>query len=187
MKLSLYAALFGMLTVLSWQTLAEEVDYCENIPQTSPIERFIVHKSDDGRGDGTATDKQTGLMWMRCSTGQQWDATEKTCLGDAEIFTWQAALIKAEGYVSGIDDGTASYNDWRLPNVKELASILDTTCNTAKINSVVFPNTASVYYKSSSPYANNALSAWIVAFNLGLITNNTKSTENPIRLVRSGK
>jgi hypothetical protein len=71
-----------------------------------PSPRFADH------GDGTVTDHLTGLMW-----------TKDADLAD-EPKTWQEAL----NYVAGMNTGTNpnfGYNDWRLPNIKELRSLID--------------------------------------------------------------
>jgi hypothetical protein len=39
---------------------------------SSPTSRF------DDHGDGTVTDRQSKLMWMRCSIGQVWSAGTST-------------------------------------------------------------------------------------------------------------
>jgi hypothetical protein len=56
-------------------------------------------------GNGTITDKATGLMWTKNDNGTG--------------ILWEAALSFAE------KDTTAGYKDWRLPNAKELQSIVD--------------------------------------------------------------
>jgi len=56
-------------------------------------------------GDGTVTDQATDLMWIQDDSG--------------EGMTWQEALEYAE------NKEFAGYNDWRLPNIKELESIVD--------------------------------------------------------------
>lgn len=56
-------------------------------------------------GDGTITDNATGLMWQQADNG-------------AGVL-WADALSYAEGLV------LAGHEDWRLPNAKELQSILD--------------------------------------------------------------
>ena len=58
-------------------------------------------------GNGTVTDMATGLMW------QQGDSVATQ--------TWEQALAYAEGLE------LAGYRDWRLPNAKELQSIVDYT------------------------------------------------------------
>ena len=58
-------------------------------------------------GDGTITDNATGLMWMQDDNG--------------EGLIWEDALSYAENYEY------AGHTDWRLPNAKELQSIVDYT------------------------------------------------------------
>lgn len=65
--------------------------------------------------DGTITDEATGLMWMQNDSG--------------EGMVWQDALAYAEG------KEFAAYSDWRLPNAKELQSIVDYTRSPATTNS----------------------------------------------------
>ncbi len=55
--------------------------------------------------DGTITDEATGLMWQKDDSGKG--------------MTWLAALELAETSTAN------GYSDWRLPNVKELQSIVD--------------------------------------------------------------
>ena len=58
-------------------------------------------------GDGTITDSATGLMWQQSDNGTTYD--------------WQNALSYAENIT------LAGHSDWRLPNAKELQSIVDYT------------------------------------------------------------
>ncbi|MBT4815021.1 MAG: DUF1566 domain-containing protein [Lentisphaerae bacterium] len=57
--------------------------------------------------DGTITDEATGLTWMEADSGKGMD--------------WPAALEYAENMK------LAGHSDWRLPNAKELQSIIDYT------------------------------------------------------------
>lgn len=57
--------------------------------------------------DGTVTDRATGLMWAQDDSGKGMD--------------WEHALAYCEGLA------LAGQNDWRLPSVKELESIVDYT------------------------------------------------------------
>ncbi|SFR54003.1 DUF1566 domain-containing protein [Thiomicrospira sp. ALE5] len=67
-------------------------------------------------GDGTVTDTETNLTWMRCSLGQTWNGS--TCLGDASRHNWQTARDLAK------ESHFADKSDWRLPTVDELHSLV---------------------------------------------------------------
>lgn len=90
-------------------------------------------------------DKQTGLIWQRCSVGQAWDGT--TCQGYPEYYGWTDALKQAKQYGQ----------DWRVPNINELFSLLENACHRYAINETIFPmkknalNAYYTYYWSSSP------------------------------------
>ena len=71
-----------------------------------PNPRFTDHE------DGTITDNLTGFMWTK----------NANLPGGAK--TWYEAMA----YVAEMNDGTHEnfgYNDWRLPNVRELFSLID--------------------------------------------------------------
>ena len=117
-------------------------------------------------GDGTITDEATNLMWMQDDSG--------------EGLNWKDALSYAE------NKEYAGYSDWRLPNVKELQSIIDYSrspdiTNSAAIdpifNSTQTTNEAGEvdypFYWSSTTHANwteNNEGAWgaYVAFGRAL-------------------
>ncbi len=66
-------------------------------------------------GNGTITDNATGLVWLKNDNG----------IG----VVWETALNYAEGFEY------AGYTDWRLPNAKELHSIVDYTRSPATTGS----------------------------------------------------
>jgi hypothetical protein len=118
------------------------------------------------------TDSKTGLVWQRCSAGQSWSGS--TCTGTATTYTHEAALTYAQ-----------TQTGWRLPNVKELASLVDRTVTIPSIDSVAFPATAVNHYWSASPYVGDADFAWIVGFNGGDIHHSfNRSNVVQVRLVR---
>ena len=67
-------------------------------------------------GDGTITDRATGLTWLQ-DDSVLLDAGPR---GDG-LLNWEEALAWAE------DCEYAGYDDWRLPNIKELQSLVDYT------------------------------------------------------------
>ncbi|MBI9015858.1 MAG: DUF1566 domain-containing protein [Phycisphaerae bacterium] len=84
-------------------------------------------------GDGTITDKATGLIWMKVDSGKLKAGKDK----DGKM-NWGEALEWSENLEY------AGYCDWRLPNVKELQSLVDytrspDTTNSAAIDSVFQP------------------------------------------------
>lgn len=140
---------------------------------TTPTTDFVVH------GNGTVTHTPTGLMWKRCSEGQSWDGS--TCTGMASFFTWQEALNHANTAPT-----FAGHNDWRLPNRKELASLVERRCWSPSINTVLFPQTPPFRFWSSSPSADG--SAWDVRFLNGRVRDFlAKSNVSRARLVRAGQ
>lgn len=70
----------------------------------------------EDNADGTITDHATGLMWMEVDSG----ALGAGDAGDGGL-NWQEALAWAEGLEY------ANHTDWRLPDAKELQSLLDYT------------------------------------------------------------
>ena len=75
-------------------------------------------------GDGTVTDRSTGLMWMQDDSGSLGAGH-----GADGRLDWQQALEWAENLTY------AGYSDWRLPNAKELHSIVDYTRSPATTGS----------------------------------------------------
>lgn len=41
---------------------------------------------------GVVKDNRTGLEWMRCRLGQDWNEVAEVCLGKVRKYTWQEAL-----------------------------------------------------------------------------------------------
>ena len=67
-------------------------------------------------GDGTITDKETGLTWFRCTVGQRWTGT--ACEGQPVLMDRKEAKIAADGF------SHANRTNWRLPSAQESHSII---------------------------------------------------------------
>ena len=104
-------------------------------------------------GDGTITDYATELMWMRgdSSSGLNWE----------DALAW-AEQKNAENYLG--------YSDWRLPNIKELQSIVDYSGVYPAIDQTYFDlmdedayfwSSTSAYFSPDSP---GYYYGWYVAF-----------------------
>ena len=90
------------------------------------------------------TDTKTGLIWRRCAEGMT--ANAGTCTGTASSFTHEDALTRAG------TQAAATGMAWRLPNVKELFSIVDKSRLNPAIDTTAFPATPANEFWSSSPY-----------------------------------
>ncbi len=118
--------------------------------ETTPDEDFTTITS------STVLHEPTDLVWERCAEGQTWDGS--TCDGEAVKYTWQQALKLAQA---------ASDEDllgWRLPNVKELATIVERDCVRPAVNSTMFPETPPDDFWTSTPSVDDPDRAWVVAF-----------------------
>ncbi|MCX8478901.1 MAG: DUF1566 domain-containing protein [Chitinophagales bacterium] len=100
-------------------------------------------------GDSTITDNLTGLIWQKYASN--------------DTMSWENALTRAESST------TAQNNDWRLPNIKEIASINNVKANNPSAYSSVFPNLKAYNFWSSTSQFNHASNAWYIDFkNFGL-------------------
>ena len=149
--------------------------------------------------DGTVTDVQTRLQWMRCSLGQEWK--NGMCRGEAQKYTWQKALDAASAL--NRQGGYAGYRDWRVPTREELRTLVYCSSGQPKtwndtgtpcegdygrptIYQPAFPNTPKWWFWSASPYARHAGVAWVVLFDYGYDYAYYKGYSLAVRLVRGG-
>jgi len=144
------------------------------LPVAASAQPYVI--STDG---SEVTDQKTGLIWRRCAEVMSWSGT--TCTGTASMFTHEAALQQAAAQATGT--GVA----WRLPNIKELASIADRSRSNPAIDSTAFPATPASWFWSSSPYVGDSYSAWYVNFNYGFVLNYGRGNAVYVRLVRAGQ
>jgi Protein of unknown function (DUF1566) len=173
-------------------------------------------------GDGTITDNNTKLMWEekddvsgslnRFTNTYPWAGTcqdnSTVCGTDADctavsgtakctpargaqytIFQWVAAL-NAEAF--------AGHTDWRIPNIKELQSIVDygtsdpavdaafnTSCSSG-CTVLTCSCTQSGGYWSATTFAGNSLGAWYVGFDGGPVRLGNMAAHYYVRAVRGG-
>ncbi len=154
---------------------------------------------------GTVKDSRTGLVWMRCSLGQDWDEKTKTCAGSIKLYTWKQAFEIAEK-INAVG-GYGGSNNWRLPTARELQSLRHCStglftanqymveqgkgvpkgCNEHSISPVIaqtiFPNmdNSHLVYQSSSGERDIVV---IVSFERGWIGNGDADRVSAVRLVR---
>jgi hypothetical protein len=147
-------------------------------------------------GNGTITDKQTNLMWMRCSLGQTWQ--DSSCKGSPSTFNWP--------FASTLSYSDGNYMDWRLPSKEELSSLI--YCSSGKpsywkdneelctgdfesptIVQAAFPETPAAPFWTSTTQGNfsNIGYAWNTHFSHGSGSWNYSIVNMHVRLVRKLK
>jgi hypothetical protein len=135
-------------------------------------DRFVAN-------DTVVTDTLTGLQWQKDPSVNNSNST----------VDWNTALSTCNNYTVTID-GTV-YDDWRLPNVLELASLIDlAAANPASaLNGNGFSRVLGVGgYWTSSTYAPSTGRAWVVRFSVGSVDDVGKTYGGNYRAwcVRSG-
>jgi hypothetical protein len=172
MKMKNTAIIVASLLLVAANSVSA-VNCVNNIPPSNPDAAYTVHN------DGTATDTRTGLMWKVCAEGQTWSAG--TCSGSATVATWDVALGWAEA------SNFVGRSDWRLPNLKELRSLVEECRSRPSINDSVFPSAPVSGFWSGSPYAGGSDYVWNVAFDLGSPYYVSHYNYSSVRLVRGGQ
>jgi len=115
--------------------------------------------------NGTITDNRLGLVWQEVENNP---------------VTWSNAIIYCEGLTLG------GFSDWRLPNVKELHSLVDNQTANPSINQSAFPLATAYYYWSSTTNPGNTAQAYLISFDTGDVTETNKSYSFNARCVRAG-
>ncbi len=120
--------------------------------------------------DGTITDKLTGLMWDR--TGDRFSQS-----------TWAKAFTNVSSLT------LAGYGDWRLPDRKELRSLVnyEESDQATWLNNQGFSNLQADFYWSSTTYRPSTGAAWLVAMDKGTVGFSGKTTGYYVLAVRSGQ
>ncbi len=125
-------------------------------------ERFS--RSEGVEGEPIVADQATGLLWQGCAAGQSGDIVD--CVGVETPYAGDDSKTGASLYCEDLDFG--GYLDWRLPNLKELHSLLDSLKRSdAATDERVFPATQPIWFWSSTAYAPFSDYAWFVDFGTG--------------------
>lgn len=151
-------------------------------------------------GSGMVQDNITGLVWEQktnkdgtanyadphdadntytwCDTNPDTNAGYQGTCGTNDTMDFLAAL-------NGANFG--GHNDWRLPTIKELATLVDRGRVNPAIDPVFGATTVSSYYWSSTTYASYTSYAWLVSFYCGGGDGGSKSYSCSVRAVRGGQ
>lgn len=170
-RLSAFVLLLIVQLTRSEEPLAYE---CIGGSRSTDTQRF------DDNHDGTLTDIDNGLTWMRCAVGQRWESN--TCLGQATLYDWHSAQQAAQQFNQ--PSGYAGHKDWRLPKLPELAGIIERHCNDPRANLQLFPATPAAYFWTANTKPQTDDQAYAMDFGPNGVSPLIKSQQALVRLVR---
>ena len=169
------------------QTCQTDLAECEAAPSAvfpgDGVDGPALSYTDNG--DGTFTDNNTLLMWETkvaggsvgtCDLTTNLHGVNSTCTWAQATGVWIAAINAAN---------LGGHNDWRVPNVKELQSIVD--YGRVSPASSVPGSTAAGGYWSSTTFAGDSSLAWFVNFSFGNVNLAGKILALRVRAVRGGR
>jgi len=174
-------------------SLGHDGEYQKGVPW--PANRFIDN------GNSTITDNLTGLVWtqdgnLMVTRGDHlsgWDALDG--LTDGQVRWWAQDTIprtpyEALSYIMHLNSiQYGGYNDWRLPNVNELMSLIHhgESSTATWLNSQGFLNVLNAYYWTSTTHTMWTNQAYRVFLQSGAFSMNPKTTASHYVLaVRGG-
>lgn len=122
-------------------------------------------------GDEVVIDLATGLMWPRSTFGAGGNSSQQA--------NWTNTINYGLGLIF------AGFTDWRIPNINELASLIDYSKNSPAIDDIF---TSAVFFTavwSSTTYYPPSSDAWCIDFSDGLTYGFSKTTSYSLLCVRS--
>ncbi len=140
--------------------------------------------------DGTVTDNLTGLIWLKdadCLGTKEWEDTGPT------YPALEAANTLNSGEC-GLTDGSVE-GDWRLPNVREMQSLVHYGCYNPALPDTLgtgcgsgpFTGVQSYFYWSSTTEADATAYAWVMYLDYGDVRTVAKSNTFYVWPVRGGQ
>ena len=190
-----------LLTTFFLPVFTAQAELCPSngidIPESTPTSQFKVVDEAGQENFGTGQlviDKKTGLMWDRCQWGRAWNPGTLKCeinINHSGSYTpnWKEAISIVKDDISEASPYLGK-SDWRLPNIKELASIVERKCFAPSINDEVFRSTDAAIFWSNTHVA-GSLTMRVVNFGNGLVAGSEIEPPEPpsgyhtyLRLVR---
>jgi hypothetical protein len=138
--------------------------------------------------DGTVTDNLTGLIWLKNASCANVKENQATAHG-------HVAQLNTDGTMNSSDcddtsNGGSHQTDWRLPNVRELHSLIDYGRYNPALPSVhPFTGVRSDYYWSSTTYPGSTSPAWAWLVNMsdGQVLTSLNTNPGYVWPVRGGQ
>lgn len=125
--------------------------------------------------DHVVLDRVTNLIWERCPVGYRWETSSCSRIEGFPVqFSWEAALQYAFTRPAG----------WRLPNPKELESLIKRNCYSPALDTAAFSDLPLGFHWTSAARPQDVKTAWAVDLNSGAVSAIDKTQQLLIRLVK---
>lgn len=154
----------GVRMILTWGSADQEpaatAAKATAAPPAPAGQRFTLTEE-------TVQDNVTGLMWSRKNVGAKrlnWEAAKKACA----------------------EAGEGGHDDWRLPTIQELLTIVDYSKSAPAIDSA-FQCESSWYWTSTAAASSPSGCAWVVDFYYGTSDWSGQDDGACVRAVRAGQ
>ena len=144
---------------------------CRDTLEAGDYGRFELQTS-----GGLARDQEFGIEWFRCSVGQRYQ--NNRCVGDPLFLQWE----KGVSTVKEMNEKSAE--SWRLPTLKELASLKIENCGNPSINLNVFPGVLVENYWAIDQSPHNGFRCGMYTYSGATSCRLFNNLERPMLIVR---
>ncbi len=170
-------AVLTLLTFLLSNNLCAQTCDAKRIKPTTPSKKFLINDN------GTVTDKRSKLMWKLCLEGL---SGEDCSIGTSDKVNWITAAFHPTK-LKRAGENFAGFDDWYLPNVKELETLVEGSCYDPALNLEIFPSMEGIELWSRSKDHKKLGYAWGVDFYGGYPFYSKYDYKAAMRLVRNTK
>ncbi len=131
---------------------------------------------------GVVADHTTGLEWQ-----DDVDSVQKPWVTQKNYDNGNYDDTSGDTATTYCRDLTLDGGGWRLPSIKELETLVDSSKDDPSVAENVFHRISSSGYWSTATYADYTSSAWVVHFSYGNSGSYTKDSNGYVRCVRVGQ
>jgi Protein of unknown function (DUF1566)/Repeat of unknown function (DUF5648) len=165
----------GGWSLAAERTMTKAVRLVRGTSFGGPRFTYLTFPYGSDAANNVVNDAWTGLQWRRCEEGRVWSGSE--CTGTRTEMSHETALLHA-----------TAQSGWRMPNIKELASLTDLRVRDgARIDPGAFPGVRPdvAFVWATTPYRTDSSAAWVVNFSLGVVDGYMRSGTLGVRLLRA--
>lgn len=116
----------------------------DTIKASTEVQQYFDNK------DGSILDVVTGITWSACLYGQTFDKESQSCTGSPVPLGSFSEAIAAQ-FDFSLSGNASESSEWRLPNIKELATLVEYACIEPAMRNDIFSSAPSSPLWSNTP------------------------------------